>query len=298
MFLILLLLNSCKSTDYYYEIETHKGDNYNYYTVENINSNKLIIFLQGSGYTSVLGLKNPDNTWNYRTLADPLISMAGDDYNIMIPEKLFFDMGQDYSEDRKALLSADVESITSVYSNSIDNYLDSRNFDSVIIIGSSDGGMFLPKVYSRLRNKDKITKLVNMSGGGGYSQLEEFRILSESPLKMPENYRYVLKQVDNALVDIENNPDSIDKFYFGHPYKRWSSVFKYNPVEYIKEIDIPMLFIHGEKDWSCPVESTRVIEDMNISDNFTFYYYKNMEHGPSNIFQMLRLKKDIMDWIN
>lgn len=251
-----------------------------------------------SGYESVLGLKNNDGPWEYKRLADPIIGATHKEYNILVPEKLFYEMGKEYKNNNEAFLQADVKSMVNSYTKSIDEYLNNKEFSFIIIIGSSDGGALLPKVYSQLLNKGKISKLVIMGGGGGYSQLDEFRILAKSPINMPDGYRNILKKVDEALYDINNNPNSIDKFYLGHPYTRWSSYFTYVPLEYIKSWKRQVLFIHGEKDWSCPIESTKIIEDQNISDSFTFNYYKNMEHGPTNVFQMLKLKKDILNWIN
>lgn len=294
---ISFILLSCQTTDNYENLQTFKNEFANFYFLENLDSHDLVINIEGSGYESVLGLKNDDGSWKYKKSASQIINMTKKDFNVLLPEKLFYEIGKNYNDDEESLKQADVNSLTNSYSESIDTFLDNKVFNNIILIGSSDGAALLPKIYSQLRNKNKITKIISISGGGGYTQLDEFRILSKSDLNMPENYRALLLKVDEVYDHIKKNPESIENFYLGHPYKRWSSFFNYLPLDYIEQIDIPILFLHGEKDWSCPVESTKYIEEKNISDKFEFIYYKNMEHGPRTIFEMIQIRNDIMRWI-
>lgn len=294
---ISILISSCATNNRYNGLTTITENSLNYYLVENIQSDKLLIYIDGSGYESVLGIQNDDGSWKYTKLAEPLINATKKDYNIMIPEKPFFEKGKNYNSNKEALQNAGVESIIKIYTIKIDSFLSKNKYKDIIMIGSSDGGALLPKIYDELEYKECIDKLVILAGGGGVSQLDEFKILAKSSIKMPEAFRNELLKIEIIESDVKSNPSSIELFYLGHPYTRWSSFFQYKPIEYIKNIPIPILFIHGEKDWSCPVESTRIIEDQKISNDFDFYYYKNMGHSPTNIFQMMKLKKDILNWI-
>ena len=64
------------------------------------------------------------------------------------------------------------------------------------------------------------------------------------------------------------------------------------------DIDIPVLFMHGERDMNIAVESTRYIED-NLSDKpFDFIYYQEMEHTTTKseeIFYMFQ--NEIKEWL-
>jgi dipeptidyl aminopeptidase/acylaminoacyl peptidase len=62
-------------------------------------------------------------------------------------------------------------------------------------------------------------------------------------------------------------------------------------------INIPVLFLHGELDRNVSVESTRYVED-NLPDKpFDYIYYPEMAHGPATGKDLIRLRKDIKDWL-
>ena len=287
---------SCSSTPYTGMKVISETKGYNYF-FENEDSTSLIIYISGSGYQSVLGLQDSNQKWTETPLSNPLSEHFRERYSILIPEKLYFSPGERYIDDPEVLIKSTVQSLGFSFSGKIDSFLSKHSYDEIILIGASEGGALLPFIYENLEYKNEIDKMVVWSGGG-LSQLKEFQILQDSPVKMPDQYRKLLRQVDEIVEIISKDPEAIDKFYLGHPYIRWSSFFEYEPIVYIQKINIPILFIHGELDWSTPVESTRVIEDSNISDLFDFYYYPEMEHGPATYSEMKKVLKDIEDWIS
>ncbi len=291
----VFLFFSCSSTPYSGMEIISESDGYNYY-IENSESNSLIIYIDGSGYQSVLGQRDDSEKWTTTTLSNPLSQHFRKSYNILIPEKLDFSPGEIYLDNSEVLSKSTVQALGLSYSQKIDNFLSNHNFTEIILIGASEGGALLPYIYNNLLHIGEINKLVIWSGGG-LSQLKEFQILGNSSVLMPDQYRDLCKQVDEMAEAINSEPEAIDKFYLGHPYIRWSSFFKYEPIDYIRQIDIPILFIHGEMDWSTPVESTRIIEESNISDQFDFIYYPKMEHSPSSFAELKRVLKDIEEWI-
>ena len=129
------------------------------------------------------------------------------------------------------------------------------------------------------------------------SQLEELRVLAESELSMPDNYRAALSYIDVVAEDVRNNPQSIEDRYLGLHFVRWNSFFGYVPLDYLAGVDIPLLFVHGELDWSVPVESTRIIDELNISPLFDFIYYDDMGHELRTSSQRRRPVRDIRDWL-
>ncbi|MGL1890875.1 MAG: alpha/beta hydrolase [Spirochaetaceae bacterium] len=295
LLIVGVLLSSC-STVKYKGMLVYKTDG-NYYVFPNSRSDKLLIYIEGSGYKSVLGTKDDDGSWETVSSASIVINQFRKNFNVLVPEKLFYEAGQEYNSDPKALKNSTVQGFVDSYTKSINSYLSNNKFSEVILMGSSDGGALVPLIYNNLKVKDQIDKIIILAGGGGMTQLDEFKTLATSSVKMPKEYRSMLVKTEKVYKDIKENPDSITEFFLGHPYTRWSSFFDYNPIEYIKEINIPVLFIHGERDWSCPVESTKIIEDQYNKENFTFEYYRKMEHGPRNIFEFNILKRDIIKWI-
>jgi hypothetical protein len=67
-------------------MEIFQYDGTKAYVFENKSSDKLIINIEGSGWTSVLGSKGK-NKWNYVGFGSQAIQMLGDKYTVFIPEK-------------------------------------------------------------------------------------------------------------------------------------------------------------------------------------------------------------------
>ena len=69
------------------------------------------------------------------------------------------------------------------------------------------------------------------------------------------------------------------------------------PIEFYREINIPVLFLHGEWDLNVPVESTRYVEE-NLPDKpFTYRYYPEMYHWPENYGEFAAWRRDISAWL-
>lgn len=295
---LIIFLASCESLEvqkYYNKIQVYENNGKSYYVVNNEKSGELIIYLEGSGLSSVLGTK-VNNFWTSIHLSFFIIKHYSEHYNILIPEKLTMVMGEEYKNNKDILSSYTVKNIGYTYSQSIDHYLENTNYSSIYIIGSSEGGLLLPFVYNNLENKNRIKKLV-IIGSGGLSQYECFKILGTSKMQMPQEYREQCLKIDSIKKDIEMYPNSIDKGYFGWPYKRWSSFFEYRPINELININIPILFIQGVLDWNSPVESVKYIEEFEISNNYTFLYYEDMGHGPEQEQDIFSMLDEINNWI-
>ncbi len=140
--------------------------------------------------------------------------------------------------------------------------------------------MIIPGIFFQTANQMNCLLL---------SQYEAFRILGKSNIDMPEDCRQACLKIEEAGQLIAENPDSIDEYYLGWPCRRWSSFFKFNPSDYLSDMKLPVLFIHGLKDWHNPVESTEYIEQMHFHHEFEFRYYPEMGHGPDNVFGLISL---------
>jgi dipeptidyl aminopeptidase/acylaminoacyl peptidase len=85
--------------------------------------------------------------------------------------------------------------------------------------------------------------------------------------------------------------------FLGMPYRMWNSFINIQPFDFYKTINIPVLFINGEKDTLVSVETTRYIQNNLPGKPFEYIYYKNMGHGPSNYNGVIKLRNDIANWI-
>jgi esterase/lipase len=293
--LIGLLFYSCTTTVPYHNIHEINVYNHLIYTFNN-NKYKALIYIDGSGLNSVLGVKNTDK-WTSVNFSYFIANNLNSDFTLVIPEKLNFKKGIDYTNNSEVLLKYTVENLVESYSSKIDYYIENnKNVNEIYLLGISEGGLLVPKILNTIKNKSKIKKMV-IWGAGGYSQKECFKILAKSAIQMPETYRNECKKISEVEKDIEQNPKAIDKYYLGWPYSRWSSFFKYQPIDEYVGIDIPVLFIQGLKDYNSPFESVKYIEEEYRNKNYEYAYYRDMGHIPEKKEDIARIIQSIYSWI-
>jgi esterase/lipase len=258
------------------------------------NKSDLIIFINGSGMNSVLGVKE-GGKWKSVEFPYFITKTYKDTYDIAIPEKLNFTLGENCVRNIEKLKNYTVEGLVTAYTQTIDGYLDVKNYNNVILFGISEGGLLLPKIYNNLQNKTKIEKII-IWGAGGYSQYDCFRIVANSAVPMPEEYRAECSKIFQVSKAVEKDPYSMNKLYLGWPYNRWSSFFDYQPIKEYDLINIPILFVQGLYDYSSPVESVKYIQDIYSNKQYKYMFYK-MGHVPDDDDEIKKILFDINSWI-
>lgn len=297
---LLLVSVSCVSSPegrlfqrYYDEIDHSTRGSSTYYRWMVPGSRRLIVYLEGSGLYSVLGTEEKGRLDSY-TVSYVILDAWKDSADILIPEKPGMHKGGQFYGDASVLASYTVEDHASSHARGIDDHLSRYQYDEVFLVGFSEGGALLPAVYEAMERKGEITGLVAV-GAGVMNQYDEFILLAESPLTMNDQYRNGLSHVAEAREKIMQDPESIEKWYLGWPYRRWSSYFSYTPANLYRDVPVPVLFLHGEKDTSSPVESSLAANSLGLS-NCTVITYPEMGHGPDTDEQRTRLFTDITEW--
>lgn len=294
-FLSVLLLCSCMTTVPYHNMHENNENDQLIYTF-NSNKDKALIYIDGSGLNSVLGVINSDK-WISVQFSYFLASNLNRDFTLVIPEKLNFKKGIDYKNDDEALRKYTVGNLVESYSRKIDYYIENNsNINEIYLLGISEGGLLAPKIINAIQNKSRIKKMI-IWGAGGYSQEECFNILAASTIQMPETYRNECKKISEVEKDIELNPTAINKYYLGWPYSRWNSFFKYRPINEYAEIDIPVLFIQGLKDYNSPFESVKFVEEEYSKKDYEYVYYNDMGHIPEKKEEIAKIIESIYSWI-
>nr|WP_094605929.1 alpha/beta hydrolase [Sporomusa silvacetica] len=294
---------SAAEQDYWVETKTiqMQDDFINYYLLfkENNGDRKkdnLIIYLNGSDLTCALGRNLENKAFFTKTLVK-LNEYSSSEYAMLIPDKTNIAIGQGGGNDMKVMSHYTLQERVVGSAMAIDDFLSVNDYNSVFLVGASEGGAILPKVYNSLKYKEKVSKLV-MLAGGGLSQYEEFKLLQKTDLPMPAPYRSDLKRIDAVMADIKAAPDALDKTYMGWPYRRWSGFMSYRPIDELVKIDIPVLVVHGGKDINTPVESSRLIAEefsKHGKPNLTYIEYKNWDHYFSKEFDIIL--KDMANWL-
>lgn len=302
LFILLLVctmvMSGCVRYDNLKQHTIIRGNDFiNYYILREGNKNKenLIVYIGGSGYGSVLGLKE-DGRWKETTLAYTLHNTLLSDFDILIPEKMNIKMGKNHRNERKILENYTLDQRVATAILVIDKYLKRNLYENVILLGFSEGGYILPRIYLNLKNQNKISGLAVLACGG-LSQYESFKILSNKNYSYPEGYKMELKRIEQVAKDIKKNPDNINKRFLGLAYKRWSTFMFYRSLDDLVEIDIPIFMGQGEKDMMSAVESARIVEKKFSEmkkNNLTYVEYQNKRHGFNGEFEPIIM--DIKQW--
>ena len=271
-------------------------NNYSAYEFNDSYSEKLIIVFDGSGYYSSLG-RYDRGIWRPVSMASQLVPLLREEYTILVPDKFDRSIGNDYFEDMDDRANYTAENLLNCYITIINSYLDENIFNSVILVANSESAKLLPIMFENIIKNELITGMVSIAGGG-LSMYEEMIILSTSNVT-PKRWKNGYLELINIFE--ENNfefPDSIILGFNGMSLRWYNSMINIRPYDYYENINIPILFLHGNKDYLVPVESTIYIQNNLVKKTFEYVYYENMGHAPRNSSQTIRLRNDITNWIN
>lgn len=246
----------------------------------------MLFYIQGSEYTTVLskvGVLAGAVTMGSSVV---LVERRG----IIEDGKIDMDLCYKYSE--KQIRIKDHLRVIDEYLKKIDSNI------PVILMGGSEGGDIAAVVASR---ENRITHLILLGSGGGWTQAEEFGFFVSTKKKYLNVHD--IDKLNSIFDDIKANPDSL-KMWAGHPYRRWNSFLWDRSSDYLINFDIPIFVAHGDKDESVPVESARAVKekfDKLGKTNLTYKEYKNTSHSFVNlkdgILMLPLIEVDLLEWL-
>ena len=123
----------------------------------------------------------------------------------------------------------------------------------IVALGISEGGQLVPKLAHEC---ERITHLVGMATTGlnqFYSSIINRRMDAAMGNITHQEAQDAIDSLFAVYKQIYNDPESTEKWYYGHPYKRWGSFCTDIPLDHLVELDIPILFIKGSADRNSPV---------------------------------------------
>ena len=170
----------------------------------------------------------------------------------------------------------------------------------VILMGTSEGADVAAAVAAR---EPRVTHLILLAGGGGWTQAEEFRhFLERGIVALPEVAN--LAELDAKFEEIRRNPDS-DTEWFGHSYRRWASYLFERASDQLIQLDIPILLLHGSADTSVPVESARALRDRFVASgkkNLRSIEYAGVDHHLRDVASgksaRPQIEIDTVEWLS
>lgn len=297
LFFIILIVSSCSTFDHknpYPNMEIIDYESNHAYLFKAHRSEKLIICLEGSGWDSNLGIKGKKR-WKSTRVGGQLLQTLGDEYTILIPEKLNRLPGNVHYNDMHDRAAYTIDNIVDGYVGSINGYISENEPQMIFLVGISEGAAILPEVYNRIIDKNRIRGMVSY-GFGGLSLIESYEIILKYDF-LPDDAKYTYSHIISTFSQESTDlPLSYKEDYFSVTYRYLNSFLFIRPVEAYKNMDIPILFLHGKKDINTAVESTQYIQRNLPQDKFEYIYY-DWAHAPGNYFEIIKFRNDISNWI-
>ena len=115
----------------------------------------------------------------------------------------------------------------------------------VLVVGHSEGGIVAARVAAEV---PRVTHAAPLSCAG-VSQL--FSLVELARRRAPEGRSGAAMQaVYDEWAKILAKPESIDDFWMGHPYRRWSTFLKSSVIDELKRSKAKVYLAHGTADES------------------------------------------------
>jgi len=151
----------------------------------------------------------------------------------------------------------------------------------VIAVGISEGGQLVPRLADEY---DGITHLVGVVTTGlnqFYSSIINKRMDAAMGNITHQEAQDVIDSLFAVYRQIYSDPESTEKWYYGHPYKRWGSYCTDIPLEHLVKLDIPILYVKGTADRNSPVLQSDYIKLEFIrlgKTNLTYTVLPGVDH--------------------
>jgi dipeptidyl aminopeptidase/acylaminoacyl peptidase len=151
----------------------------------------------------------------------------------------------------------------------------------VIAMGFSEGGHLAVKLAVE---NDKITHLVSVISNGlnqFYSSIINRRMDAATGKITHQQAQEAIDKLFATYKAIYSDPRNTEKWYYGHPYKRWGSFCTSIPLEHFVKLDIPILLVNGSSDRNSPILQSDYImlEFIRLGKtNLTYHVFPGCDH--------------------
>lgn len=181
----------------------------------------------------------------------------------------------------------------------------------IFLLGHSLGGMLAPRIAEKT---DKLRGIVIMAGA--FNDLLELMLKQIIYSASLDNN--ITKEEKDQIEDIKRQMDLIrsrkidkDEFILGAPGSYWLDLIEYKPLEILKRINIPVLILHGDRDFQVSTDDFSLWkEELKDKGQVLFKLYKGLNHlfifgeGKPTISEYYRpgnvskeVIEDIANWI-
>ena len=153
-------------------------------------------------------------------------------------------------------------------------YLDGALELPVLLVGSSEGGVVAADVAV---HDSRVTHLLMMASGGGWTQAEELEWELNHGRRVPEASN--IEELHAKFAEIQSDPNG-DTMWFGHPFRMWSSYLWFRSMDGLTTSSIPIFLAQGSEDQAI-AGSARAMRDgfdrLGLT-NLTYVEYPGLDH--------------------
>ncbi len=154
------------------------------------------------------------------------------------------------------------------------------NAQKVVVLGFSEGAQVGPFVAE---NNKHVTHLM-LFGGNGLNQFIDPIIATRMKATTGQiTEEEAQNQIDSLFIQykkIYENPESTDRFWWGHTYQRWASFTQDDPYHCLANLDIPIYFANGSLDENSVISADYIQLEFikRQKSNLTYKTYPNYDH--------------------
>ncbi len=283
-----------------FQITDPKLGKINYYVTEKgIDQDKPLLFIVSGtrGLPIMLVVQSGEQSTQLGTIPPDQIFYFADHYHVafiskvgtpfcdtLIAEKInplqnFEDYQPSEGYIQKCGLDWEVEA-SKVALNALSKQL-SNSENKVIALGISEGGQLVPKLAHEYAGITHLVGLVTTGLNQFYSSIINRRMDAAMGKITHQEAQDAIDSLLAVYKKIYSDPESTEKWYYGHPYKRWGSYCTDIPLEHLVELDIPILYVKGTADRNSPILQSDYIrlEFLRLGkNNFTYKVLPGTDH--------------------
>ena len=120
-----------------------------------------------------------------------------------------------------------------------------------LVMGHSEGGLVAARVAAKL---PQVTHVASLAGGGPTQLFSLAELFARPrPDDGPGDAAKRRQAVYEEWAQIQTDPNSITKFWMGHPYRRWSTFLSYSLTTELLRTEARIYLAHGTNDMATPV---------------------------------------------
>lgn len=151
----------------------------------------------------------------------------------------------------------------------------------VVVMGFSEGGVLVPRLAASNSNVTHMVSVVSTGLNQFYSSIINRRMDAAMGHLTQQEAQSEIDSLFAVYKKIYSDPQATEKWYYGHPYKRWGSFCNYIPIQDLVQLDIPLLYVNGTTDRNSPILQADYIQLEFIrlgKDNLTYYTLPDVGH--------------------